>query len=177
MPEITGRETEFDGAYGRAAAWAVPTTPGAAETVCTWILTHPQGHPLWSQYLLAVVRLTDNPDFPPPKRQFLGATHELLVLALDPGKGPYAPDTMDRFLDGMLPFLTPVNIAHQIEGTDDEAGLLAAYAAWGVTVGALWPETGDAPDRVRAQWKSSLVKTLAHIRGEEHAPGGGGDGA
>lgn len=170
MTDLTGRETEFNGAYGRARSWAVPDHPSAAETVCQWLLTHPQGHPLWSQYLLAVVRLSDNPDFPPPKRQFQGATHELLVVALDPSEGPYAPDTMDRFLDGTLPFLTPVNIAHQIEGTDAEASQLAAYAARGVTVGALWPETADAPDRVRAQWKSSLVKTLAHIRGKEHAP-------
>lgn len=170
MTELTGRETEFDGAYGRAVAWAVPDHPRAAETVCTWILTHPQGHPLWSQYLLLVVRLTDHPDFPPPKRQFPGATHELLVLALDPKSGPYAPETMDRFLDGTLPYLTPVNIVHQIEGTDDEACKLAANVAWGVTVGALWPETADAPGRVRAEWKASLVKTLAHIRGEEHAP-------
>lgn len=169
MTEITGQETEFDGPYGRAAAWPVPDHPSAAETVCSWIVTHPQGHPLWSQYLLAVVRLTDHPDFLPPIRQFDGATHELLVVALDPDKGPYAPDTMDRFLDASLPFLTPVNVAHQIEGTDDEARLLAAYGAWGVTVGALWPETADAPDRVRAQWKSSLVKTLAHIRSEQHA--------
>lgn len=76
MPEITGHETEFHGPYGRAAAWAVPDHPSAAETVCHWILTHPQGHPLWSQYLLAVVRLTDHPDFPPPKRQFEGATQD-----------------------------------------------------------------------------------------------------
>lgn len=168
--ELTGQETDFSGLYGSAAAWPTPDHPSAAETVCSWILTHPQGHPLWSQYLLCVVRLTDNPDFPPPVRQFQGATHELLVVALNPDKGPYAPDNMDRFLDGTLPFLTPVNIAHQIEGTDDEASMLATYAAWGVTVGALWPETADAPSRVRAQWKSSLVKTLAHIRGEEHAP-------
>jgi hypothetical protein len=157
MAKLTGHETEFSGSYGSAAAWPVPDHPSAAETVCSWILTHPQGHPLWTQYLLCVVRLRDDtPGFPPPHRQFQGSTHELLVVALNPDKGP--------------PFLTPVNIVHQIEGSDDEARLLAAYAAWGVTVGALWPETADAPDRVRADWKSSLVKTLAHIRGEEHAP-------
>lgn len=168
--DLTGHETQFDGDYGHARSWPLIDHPAAAETVCQWLLTHPQGHPLWSQYLMAVVRLTDNPDFPPPSRQFPGATHELLLVALNPDKGPYTPDTMDRFIDTGLPYLTPVNIAHQIEGTDDEARKLAAYAAFGVTVGALWPETADAPDRIRAQWKTSLVKTLAHIRSEEHAP-------
>jgi hypothetical protein len=119
---------------------------------------------------MPVVRLRDGvPGFPPPRRQFPGATHELIVVALDPRHGPYTAGNLARFHDGSLPYLTPGNIAHQMEGTDDDARTLAAYAAWGVTVGALLPETSDAPSLIRGEWKSSLVKTLAHIRGEAHA--------
>ena len=64
----------------------------------------------------------------------------------------------------------PVNIVHQIEGTDEEARLLASFAAVGVVHGLLWPETGDAPEQIRMGWLGSMVKSLAHIRGEEHAP-------
>lgn len=173
MPDLTGTETSFKGGYGHAELVPLPDIPEAAETVCSWLLTAPMAHPAWSQYNLAVVRLREMPGWPPPKRQFPGATHEFLVVALDPEQGPYTAENMKRFIDGeqagRLPYLTPVNIAHQIEGTDEEARRLAVYAAWGVTVGALWPETADAPSRIRGEWKSSLVKTLAHIRGEAHA--------
>jgi hypothetical protein len=173
MAELAGTEERFDGPYGTAVTWPLGDGPEWAETVCQWLLTAPQGHPLWSQYLMPVVRLRDEPGFPPPKRQFPGATHELLVVALSPEQGPYTPENMRRFCEGpqkgRLPYLTPINIAHQIEGTDEEARHLAACAAWGVTAGVLWPETADAPSRIRGEWKSSLVKTLAHIQGEAHA--------
>jgi hypothetical protein len=99
------------------------------------------------------------------------------LVALNPEHGPFtAENLVERYMTpgsgkfGHLPYLTPVNIAHQIEGTDEEARQLTAYAAWGLTAGALEPETSNGPGRIRAEWKSSLVKTLAHIRGEHHAP-------
>ena len=171
MADIAGTETSFKGPYGTAESVPLPDVPESAESLCTWLLTAPHAHPAWSQYFMPVVRLRDGvPGFPPPKRQFPGATHELMVVALDPREGPSTPGNMSRFWDrGDLPFLTPGNVAHQIEGTDDEARALAAYAAWGVTVGALLPETSGAPSLIRGEWKASLVKTLAHIRGESHA--------
>ncbi len=173
MPELSGTEERFDGPYGTAVTWPLGDGPEWAETVCQWLLTAPAAHPLWSQYLMPVVRLRDADGFAPPKRQFDGATHELLVLALNPDEGPYTPENMSRFYEGpqagKLPYLTPINIAHQIEGTDEEARRLAVAAAWGVTAGVLWPETSDAPSRIREEWKGSLIKTLAHIRGEAHA--------
>lgn len=168
MAQLTGRETRYDGGYGNAVIVPVPDTPQASETVCTWLLTAPYASPAWSQYNLVVVRLRDDaPGFPPPARHFPGSTHELLVVALDPDHGPYTAENMSRFHDGSLPFLTPVNVVHQLEGTDDEASMLAAYAAWGVTAGVLSPE--PAVPRP-SDWDIALVKTLAHIRGEQHAP-------
>jgi hypothetical protein len=173
MPEITGSETSFKGPYGRAASVPLPDVPDAAESLCTWLLTAPKYHPVWTQYLMPVVRLRDIDGFPPPKRQFPGATHELIVVALDPEHGPYTAESLLRYMTGEeaggLPYLTPANIAHQVEGTDEEISHLAAYAAWGVTAGMLNPETGDAPGYIREGWKVSLVRTLAHIRDEAHA--------
>ena len=53
----------LEGPYGTAEAVPLPDTPEAAETVCTWLLTAPRAHPLWSQYMLGVVRLRDMPGF------------------------------------------------------------------------------------------------------------------
>ena len=78
---------------------------------------------------------------------------------------------MDRYhRSGNLPTLSPVNVAEQIEGTDAEATELAKLAVWAIVHGHLEPESSNGAQRIRAAWKSSLIKTLAHIRGEEHAP-------
>jgi hypothetical protein len=166
---MTGK---LEGPYGLAEQVPPGDGPEWAETVCTWLLTAPQAHPLWSQYMLCVVRLRDGiPGFPPPERHFDGATHELLVVALNPERGTLKVADMERFQrTGRLPYLTPANIAHQTEGTDEEASRLAELACTAVVNGWLWPETADAPERIREDWKASLVKTLAHIRGEVHAP-------
>jgi hypothetical protein len=160
--------TCHEGNFGRATRLDLPDRPDAAETVCGWLTTAPAYHPLWTQYSLCAVRLRDNiPGFPAPVRKFVGATHEINLVALNPEHGPYKPETIWQ---GPLHFLLPVNIAEQFEATDDEAEQLTWFAAWGVVIGLLNPETADAPDRIRMQWLGVLTKTLAHIRGEEHAP-------
>lgn len=162
----------LQGLYGRAHKMPLPDIPQAAQTVAHWLLTAPTYHPLWSQYVLACVRLQDNaPGFAPPRRKFQGATHEVLVVALDPECGPYDTDKILGYADaGNMPYLTPVNIAEQFIATDDEMGRLTELAAAGVVNGRLNPESADAPTRIREEWLTALTKTLAHIRGEVHAP-------
>jgi hypothetical protein len=165
-------DTDLTGPLGRAELLVLPDAPLAAETVRSYLCTLPSWHPLWSQYLVACVRLTDNPDFPPPKRQFSGATHEFLCVTINPEDGIWnGPNWIKRFAPrGDGKFLTPVNVAEQIEGTDAEADELAKLVAWSLVHGLLEPESSNGPQRIRAEWKTALVKTLAHIRGEEHAP-------
>jgi len=167
-PAGPGGAGRFDGLYGQAIRLPVPPGAAAAETVCWWLLTAPQAHPLWSQYALCCVRLRDGL---PPVRQYIGTTHELLLVALDPGPGRYDEAAMAGYAEAGngLPYLVPVNIAEQFIATDDEMTRLAELAARAVANGLLWPETADAPGLVRASWRESLVKTLAHIRGEVHA--------
>jgi hypothetical protein len=157
-----------EGHYGHAERIELTGRPTEAETVCHWIITAPSYHPLWQQYILAVVRLRDGqPGFPEPFHKFAGTTHELLVMAIQPDEGPYTAEQ----LQGMdaVPYLTPINIAEQFIATDDEMADMAGLAAAAVVHGALCPETADAPDRVRHSWLVSLTKTLAHLRGEVHA--------
>lgn len=160
---------EIKGPCGTATQLEIPDEPWARQTADHWLLTAPMYHPLWSQYVLACVRLEDDvPGFPPPHRQFPGATHELLVVALNPEHGPYSREKLRE--PGDLKYLTPVNICHQFIATDAEMRAVVPLAARAVVHGALNPETGDAPERIRQEWLSSLVKALAHARGEEHAP-------
>lgn len=157
---ITGHETEFRGPHGRAFLIPWAEDPEATETVCSWLLTAPLAHPRWAQYMLGVVR-----------RQLADATHELFVVALNPQHGPFTVAKMLSYQHTQnMPYLLPVNIAHQADATDDEARLLAAYGAVAVVGGLLCPETSNAPERIRTDWTITMARTLAHIRGEEHAP-------
>lgn len=166
-----GQQHHHRGTHGQALRLPIPDIPEAGQSVDHWLLTAPSYHPLWSQYVMAVVRLDDVPGFPAPKRQFDDATHELLVVALNPHAGPQTAATMaEHARTGAMPYLTPINYADQFTATDEEMRQLASWAAWGVVNGVLNPETADAPALLREAWLTSMVKTLAHIRGEVHAP-------
>jgi len=128
-----------------------------------WIITAPSWHPVWSQYALAVVSLADFDGLPPAHKKRAGVTHELLVLALNPEHGPYDARTLRT---GDLRHLEPVNICEQFTSTDDQARHLAYLCVRAIVDGVLIPETGDAPDRIRAAWRSSIHQTLDH----EHDP-------
>lgn len=155
------------GVFGTAWRLVIPDRPRSAQTTDWWLIHAPQSHPLWSHYVLCCVRLDDAPGFPPAKLRFPGATHEIIVAALDPRHGPYTAEAMP---DKQLMWLEPVNVVEQFTATDEEMRHLCSSASWGVVVGALEPESSNGPERVRRQWLTALVKTLAHMRGEEHAP-------
>lgn len=157
-----------EGPYGRAASFDATSAPA---TLVAYLIDAPGFHPLWSQYVLSVVTLADVEGVPPATLKFPGATHELLVIALNPDAGPQTVESLATgAAAGRIQYLTPVNIAEQYEATDDEMTQLAWLACRGVVLGALNPETADAPTRIRQNWLTACVKTLAHLRGEEHAP-------
>ncbi|MFJ5059044.1 hypothetical protein ACIP96_06445 [Streptomyces nigra] len=150
---------ELSGPYGTARH--IPDTYSTnPATVCGWIITAPCWHPVWSQYRLGIVSLADFPDLPPAKLHRPGVTHELSVVALNPEHGPY--DARSLPADGVH-YLTPVNIAEQITATDEQAAQLALRCVRAVVDGLLCPETADAPDRIRAQWRDSIRQAIEHM--------------
>lgn len=163
--------TTYIGPYGTAQQLPPTDDPRGGAQVDAWLLTCPRFHPVWYQYAIGVIRLGDVPGLPPARHiQFDGATHELLLVALNPEHGPQtAESTSAGMVDGSLPYLEPVNVVHQFEATDDEMRHVMRLAVQAVTRGILTPETGDAPTAVREAWLASLTKTLAHLRGEAHA--------
>lgn len=150
------------------------SAPNADITTCYYLITAPRYHPAWSQYALCVFDLTtERPGDPPVHYDFVGATHQLDVHAIDPTGGLLSPITLVQHTLGQRKrehglYLQPTNIQHQFQATDQEMTDLAWLAGRGVVLGALNPETGDAPKRIREQWLASCVQTLAHFRGETH---------
>lgn len=165
--------TAHQGPRGTAVRLGIdPRLDGANTTVTWWLLTG-DWHPIWPQFVISVVTLADQPGRPPAKLHFPGATHELVVMALNPGEPPvrHSPLTLTsggiRAVGG---WLEPVDVVHQFTATDAEMTQLADLCAWGCVVGGLTPSTDDAREVLREHWLQACVKTLAHIRGEEHAP-------
>jgi hypothetical protein len=163
----------LEGPAGRATSCATPDTPDAAETLCHWLIDAPGQSPSWDQYVMFCVRLRDNiPGFPPPIRHFEGATHEVDVWAINP-----AHHLTAELIEGLWrsggsighALLTPINVCVQFQATDDEMLQLVALAARAVVDGVL-PAEPPLSGNPRGVWLQPLVKTLAHIRGEDHAP-------
>lgn len=164
MPEPVGPD-EITGQHG--AALRVPRThyTDKPATLDAFIITAPGWHPLWTQYMLALITLADAPGMPPAVKDHPGVTHQIITLALDPDHGPYTPQ---HVADHSIHILQPGNIGAQFTATDPEALNLIALCAMGVTAGVLNPETSDAPDRIRAEWAQSIQRTLDHGRDPHH---------
>lgn len=183
---MTETEPTHEGSHGRAWKLAIPdgTAPKFGATVCHYLITAPSYHPMWFQYNLVVLRLKEIPGLPKAKLQFPGATHELMVAALNPETGHgiaghypehHTPECMSgSHIEGQdLSYLFPINIAWQVIASDEEMEVLADMAVTAVVSGKWNPETADSPDMIRQAWNAGLTRTLAHHRGEPHAPGDG----
>jgi hypothetical protein len=153
------------GEHGVAEPVPIPVSPKTAEILTLWLLTAPEYHPAWSQYLLTAVRLTDDlPGFSPPVRTVEGSTHEIMVYAIDPGAGEQTPDSIGpRFLTTDVPLLQPVNVVEQFVATDDEIRAVLSLCAQAVVHGVMSPDSD-----YRAMWRPSIEQTLAHMRCEPH---------
>lgn len=158
------------GRYGRADLVPFdPNHPRAAETVTIWLIDAPGWTPAWSKYHLCAVRLRDNvPGMPAPRRHFDGATHEIVLMALNPD----FPVTVEQLGDPdyQLQWLEPVNLVHQVEATDAEIVDLVGAMARGIVREGMAPEPPLGRASFRIDWAVAITKSLAHQRGETHAP-------
>jgi hypothetical protein len=153
---VAGSGQELDVAGSR-------TRPEHEGTIASWLLHCPGQSPAWSEYLLSVIHLRDIPGTPPAHQQWPGATHEVLLTALHPDAHPSPGDP------GSWVPLTPVNVCQQIEvPSDDDARDLLRLAAQAVVDGRL-PAEPPLAGQVEP-WRTVLLKSAAHARGEEHAP-------
>lgn len=162
----------YVGANGRAQRLTLhPSLQGADTTLAWWLLTG-TWHPIWPQFVISVIHLRDVEGREPATLQFPGATHELLVLALNPGEPPKIHDAVKLERKGLklCGYLEPIDVVHQFEATDEQMVDLAKLAAQACVDGRLNPSTDDAREFYHEQWLTACVKTLAHMRGEEHAP-------
>lgn len=109
-------------------------------SLTNWIAYVPWAHPIWHSYWITGVALRDVDGMPPAKINLPGATHEIMVYALDPHK-PIKLDSHPRLL-------TPANFVGQFIAADDAAAeALLQQTVQDVLNTRLNPDT-DA----RSQW-------------------------
>lgn len=108
--------------------------PRAAVTLPCWIASAAYAHPLWSHYVVMCIALRDVPGLPPAHVNLAGATHEVMVYAMNPD---YAP-AVDEFPK----LLHPCNFTGQfIEPDDMAAAARVQQAVQDVIDGVLNPDT------------------------------------
>lgn len=129
--------------------------PEQAAALSAWLVHAPDQGAFWDDYIVSLIHLRSVPGATPPVIRVAGATHEILVAALDPEHRPNAADAASRVI------LLPLNVELQFLGLDDDA----AKAATELLAGAVcdgWllaepPLPGD-----QAAWETALAAILEH---------------
>lgn len=153
------------GPYGSAAEVLYgeqPPRPDWKATVAMWFLTCPGQSPLWEHYMMYMIHLRPIWGVAPAIVRVPRATHEVMLLALDPERHP-SPTNNETWA-----WLRPINVQEQIQLPDDDAArALAEQAAEAIVNGILPAEPPLAG--AREPWRTVMIRTSAHMRGEEHA--------
>jgi len=106
-------------------------------TVKSWIVSAPWAHPIWHSYIVCCLHLRPVAGLPLSKINLVGATHEVMVIALNPDHPPAIND--------FTPYLTPINFAGQfIAESDEAAALKVEQAVRDICDGTLSPDTDFA---------------------------------
>lgn len=120
--------------------------PEQDAAIDAWLIEAPWAHPAWHSYLVIVIHLRPMPGTEPPILYNPHATHELIVMALDPNGD--RDHLLEHSLSDHCRTLEPPNYIGQIvEITDDLARDRVRRAVEMICQGDLSPDTD-----YRAQW-------------------------
>jgi hypothetical protein len=110
--------------------------------VASWIIYAPYAHPAWHSYWLNCMSLRNLEGVPPALIYRPDATHELILLALNPAH----PTTIDE----QPHFLTPTNFAGQFPAqSDSHASAIIEQTVRDVVNGILSPDTDYRRDWIK----------------------------
>lgn len=151
-----------------ARAWkvAIPEAYTGAS-VANWFVNGPF-HPLWRWWYVSCIHLRDIPGGVPTSMSFPEATHEMLILSLNPGddlEHPVPPD-IDALeagstkLEAMPGILVPPDLTHQVRLDSDEQ----AAEITGLMVEHMVAGTASPDQDFRPWWETVLDTTARHYR-------------
>jgi hypothetical protein len=112
--------------------------------VAGWLIEAPWAHPFWHSYRLSLIHLRPMEGLAEPIIYLEGATHEIVLYALNP-ETPREPALLST---GDVAVLDPPNfVAQMIMGSDDAAADKVGAAVDMICQGRLSPDTD-----FRSQW-------------------------
>lgn len=144
----------ISGPFGEA--WPVRMGPlgtrGSVDldaALAGWIVLAPHAHPLWRYWMLSVVHLRPLEGGKPPQLRFPEATHEIVIMALNP---EHPPPPLDHSPNWPVHYLTPIDVCEQIDAPSDAAAV--EVAEWCVRAIC----NGASPDQdYRAWWRNAIA--------------------
>lgn len=158
----------IEGPFGSATEvlWDAVTVADWGATLATWFLDCPGQSPAWRHYGLSIIHLRPiEGESKPATIRIPHATHEVLLVAYD----PYDPELDPRPDDvETWRFLMPVNVMEQIELPSDQAAVELLELCARAVVNGILPAEPMLAGAVEP-WRTVLLRTAAHLRGEEHA--------
>ena len=161
---VDDRAPDLVGAHGRAwkydmeaCARRYPSGPTAELTVASWIVEARYAHPMWHSYLVAAVALRDMPGVPKAVVHLQGATHEVMVYALNPEQ--------PRAINAAPQYLTPANFHGQWRAESDAAAVRFIEETVHLVIdGHLSPDTD-----FRRDWIARF--SASNMKGPDYPPG------
>lgn len=153
------------GAAGRGVHCAITLEPSdapdVAGTIATWFLDCPGQSPAWRHYVLSIIHLRPIQGVKPAVIARPGATHEIILVALDPQSNPI-PSDVETWTH-----LRPLNFVGQLTlPSDDQAKIVVETLAKAVIDGILWAEP-PLSGQVEP-WESQLRQLEAHAAGKHY---------
>jgi hypothetical protein len=153
-----------------ARAWRIPLAavgqrgrPDADGTVDGWLLFQPGAHILWTYWAITTVHLREIPGVKPAHLKFNGATHEVMVMALNPEQPLPDLEAVGRG-DASFSFLTPIDICEQFIVNDDaQAAQLCELMVHACVDGYASPDQDW-----RRWWAVAIADTAQHLREGRH---------
>jgi len=127
------------GAAGKVQELIVDLEPSDPKDwyagIGNWFIDAPHQSPAWRHYMLSAIHLRAIDGVKPAHLRQPGATHEFMMMAMDPGKNP------DPLNPESWSYLRPHNLAEQVELRDDSAAImLLDQCATNIAEGRLWAE-------------------------------------
>jgi hypothetical protein len=169
MPPTQPVYGPIQGDHGIAVPVVVPPLPDLAPLLLHWLITAPGYNPTRKQWVIAVTTTADLPGFKPCRLDFVGATHEVIIMPLDPDAGEQTPNSlMRRLLVRAVPMLPRDAIYVQVTARENEIHDLAPVLAGAIVRQGWSPDVTSDPGNTRGGWREAIERNLATIRSTPH---------
>lgn len=171
-------EPTISGTRGRA--WDGRAFPAAPNPQPDWqgccgqyVVNVPGAHPLWQWWMVSTVHLREIDGVKPPHLQRPTATHEFIILSMNPeiGSPEQQFDRYHQWLDEVRDskrsiYLSPPDLVFQVDGcTDEIAGEICTLLVRTFCAG------GSSPDSDFRRYNEQLILgTLDHMRQGKYLP-------